>query len=71
MWKWVKGYEGKYKVSDNGEVFSVAKRESGEMTFRSLTEAENAGFGFTVRGISSVLCGKQNSHRGYKFKVVE
>lgn len=24
MWRWIEGYEGKYKVSDRGEVFSIA-----------------------------------------------
>lgn len=24
MWKWIEGYEGKYKISDRGEVFSMA-----------------------------------------------
>lgn len=24
MWKWIEGYEGKYKISDRGEVFSIA-----------------------------------------------
>ena len=73
IWKDIEGYEGKYQVSNTGEVKSLNYRGSGKTKLLRQTADANEYFGKDRKSSNMYMClsGKNKNAYGYIFRYAE